>query len=260
VAEFNAPAFTAVALAGGALEADFRRAGYDVPNKAYLPIAGEFMIVRVIRALKASHTIRQIRCVTPRTAVALAPQLEQLCDELIEPGDDLIGSMLAGFSGLSDDERVVISATDMPLLTPAAVDAFTGLIAQTPCDIGYGFVERRAHDARYPGVRHTWVRLREGTFCGGGMSMIRAGAAAAIQNVLRNFASARKSPAKLASLFSPGLVFKALTGQLGIPELERRASDITNLVCRGIMCPNPEVAVNVDQLEDLRTIEAILKA
>lgn len=251
---------TAIALAGGNLESDFAAAGYSVPNKAYLPIGGELMLVHVLRALRGCAAIVQIRCITPRSAAALAPELSQLCDALIEPGVDLIDSVLAGLSGLADDERACIVATDMPLLTPDAVDGFVDQALQTPCDIGYGFVERGAHDRLYPQVRHTWVKLRDGTFCGGGMSIIRAGAAAQIQEALRAFTAARKSPLKLASLFSPALVFKALRGTLSIAELERRASELTGLTCRGILCRDPEVAVNVDKLEDLRTVEAILSS
>jgi GTP:adenosylcobinamide-phosphate guanylyltransferase len=251
--------FTAVALAGGALEAEFRAAGYDVPNKAYLPIAGELMLVRVLRALRGSSAIGEIRLVTQASAAAQVPEVAQLCDAVIEPGADLIGSVLAGFHGLLGDERVMIVATDMPLLTSQAVDRFGALAAQTPCDVGYGFVERGLHDRSYPRVRHTWVRLREGTFCGAGVSLIRAGKTGQLEAVLRDFTAARKSPAKLAALFSPMLVLKVLAGQLGVAELERRASELTGLVCRGIMCPDAEVAVNVDRVEDLRVIEAVLQ-
>ena len=250
--------FAAVALAGGSLETDFRRAGYDVPNKAYLPVGGTLMIERVLRALRGASSIKQIRCVTPAAAAATAPCVAQLCDAVVEPGADLIGSVLEGFAGLPDDQLVVVAATDMALLTPASVEGFTSEVARTPCDVGYGFVERGVHDRSYPQVRHTWVRLREGTFCGAGLSVIRAGAAPKIQSVLRDFTAARKSPAKLASLFSASLALKILTGQLDVAELERRAGELTELVCRGILCPDPEVAVNVDRVEDLRTVEAII--
>jgi len=251
--------FTVVAMAGGSLESDFRNAGYEVPNKAYLSIAGELMLVRVLRALRGSSSIGEIRCVTPASAAAQAPEVARLSDVLVEPGQDLISSVLAGFTGLPAEERVIVAATDMPLLSASAVDGFADLVTRTPCDVGYGFVERRQHDRLYPGVRHTWVRLREGTFCGGGMSVLRAGAVAQIEPVLRNFAEARKSPAKLASLFSPALVLKVLMGQLSITELERRADQLTGLICRGILCRDPEVAVNVDCIGDLRTVEALLR-
>jgi GTP:adenosylcobinamide-phosphate guanylyltransferase len=252
--------YTVIALAGGSLEADFRRAGYTVANKAYLPIAGELMLVRVLRALKAATRIRQVRCVTQAEAIATAPAARALCDAVVPPGDDLIGSVIAGLDGCADDEHVLVCATDVPLLTPAAVDGFAALAAATPCDIGYGFVPRTIHDEHYPGVRHTWVRLREGTFCGGGISVMRAGAAKNIQEALRRFTDARKSPAKMAALFSPGLAFRLLLGNVSIAELETHANRLTGLTCRGIQCPFPEVAVNVDRLADLAQVEKLLTA
>lgn len=250
--------FTAVALAGGTLEADFRAAGYRAPNKAYLQVAGEAMLVRVLRALRGARCVRRIRCVTPMQALAELPEAAALCDEAIEPGTDLVSSLLAGLGGLPASERALVVATDMVLLNGAAVDAFATLAAATPCDIGYGFIERTAHERAYPEVRHTWVRLREGVFCGGGMSVMRAGAAPQLQSVLRRFTAARKSPLKLAALFSYGLLFKALLGQLRIAEVEERASAISGILCRGLLCDRPELAVNVDRLEDLRAVERII--
>ena len=252
-------AFPAVALAGGSLEVDFRKAGYDVPNKAYLEVGGELMLARVLRALRGARSVGEIRCVTPQAAAARFPELTALCDRVVEPGHDLIGSVLTGFAGLADDTRVLVVATDLPLLTPAAVDRFAELVDQTPCDLGYGFVERGAHDRRYGSMRHTWVRLREGTFCGGGVSVIRAGAIGRVESVLRDFTGARKSPAKMASLFSPSLAISVLLGRLSIGELERRADQLTQLHCRGILCPDPELAVNIDRLVDLRVVEAYLR-
>ncbi len=252
--------FTVVALAGGILEAEFQAAGYNVPNKAYLQIDGELMLVRVLRALRNASAVKEIRCVTPALAAVSAPAVAQTCDKLVEPGEDLIQSMIAGMAGLPADERVLVTATDIPLLTSSAVDDFASLANRTPCDVGYGCVERALHDAAYPEIRHTWVRLRDGTFCGAGMSVIRVGSAAQMEQVLRGFTSARKSPARLAALFSPALVIKLLTGRLTVAELERRADELTGLTCRGIMCHDPAIAVNVDRLSDLRAVESLLES
>lgn len=255
----NEPRFRVIALAGGLLESDFRRAGYDVANKAYLPVGGELMIERVLRALQGSSSVSEIRCVTQKQALTQAPRVRQMCAAVIEPGPDLIGSVLRGIDGVPDGERVLVSATDMPLLTSEAVDNFTSLAARTPCDIGYGFVERSVHERRFASVRHTWVHLREGTFCGGGMSVLRAGAIRKVQDTLRAFTSARKSPLKMASLFSLRFFFRLLTGQLSVSEVEEHASRLTGLVCRGIVSPDPAIAVNIDRLEDLRTVETFLR-
>ena len=250
--------YTAVALAGGLLERDFRAAGYDVVNKAYIRLGGVTMLQRVLRALRDASSIDRIRCVTQPDAFAAEFGADRsLCDEIVTPGDDLIDSLLAGFAGLPDDRMVLVAATDIPLVTGRALDAFGARAAAEPCDLGYGCVRREPHVAAYPEVRHTWVRLREGTFCGAGVSVIRAGAATRIASLLRDFAAARKSPMRLAALFSPLVVVRAALGLVGIEELERRAGDLTGLRCRGIPCDEPELAVNVDRIGDLRTIERI---
>jgi GTP:adenosylcobinamide-phosphate guanylyltransferase len=252
--------FAVVALAGGSLEPDFQRAGYDVPNKAYLPVGGELMLLRVLRALRGARAVSQIRCVTQTQAAKTTPHVAELCDAIVEPGYDLITSVMAGFAGLSESDRVLVVATDLPLLTPLAVDHFAQAVDEAPpMDLGYGFVDRRVNDQRFPNVRHTWVHLREGTFCGAGISMIRASAIRRVEAVLREFVAARKSPAKMASLFSPLLAIKILFGRLGVAELEQRASELTKLVCRGVLCPDAEVAVNVDRLDDLKAAESLLR-
>jgi GTP:adenosylcobinamide-phosphate guanylyltransferase len=252
--------YTAVALAGGELEADFKRAGISAINKAYVRIGKRLMLERVLIALRGSASIGRIRCVTPPDAFvgAFGNAGSALCDDIVAPGRDLIDSLLGGFDGLRSDEMVVVAATDIPLVTAAALDAFVQRAVSQPCDVGYGFVRREAHMRAYPRVRHTWVRLREGTFCGAGVSVIRAGAAARIASLLRDFAAARKSPLRLASLFSPFLVVRVMLGLVSVSELERRADALSGLRCRGIACDEPELAVNVDCLEDLQTIRSII--
>jgi len=250
--------FSAIALAGGALEADFQAAGYVAPNKAYLHVGGEPMLARVLRALRGSSAVGKILCVTPHAAYATLGDAGELCDEIVEPGNGIVDSLVAGLQRVEAGQRALIVATDLPLLAAGDIDGFALQARAIPCDIGYGFVERGAHYAAYPHVRHTWVRLHEGTFCGGGVSVMRANSVERLADILRKIVAARKSPLRLAALFSYPLLFKAAIGTLSIAEVERRADQISGLVCRGILCRQPELAVNVDRLQDLRTVEAIL--
>jgi GTP:adenosylcobinamide-phosphate guanylyltransferase len=251
---------TAIALAGGRLERDFRDAGYDVVNKAYLPVGGVLMLERVLEALRGASSVAHIRCVTQPDAFAAAfgSRGDALCDEVVAPGDGLIESMLAGFAGLPSERLVLVVATDIPLVRSSDVDAFAARARAVPCDVAYGFVRREPHEARYSGVRHTWVHLREGTFCGAGISAIRAGAVAGLASALRRVVAARKSPLRLAAIFSPGLLARYVFGRLSIADAERRADAIAGCRCRGIACDEPELAVNVDRFADLQAVERIL--
>jgi len=229
--------FTAVALAGGSLESDFRSAGYTVANKAYLPVGKTTMLERVLRALRGSTAVGRIRCVTqPEAFEAAFGSDRSLCDDVVSPGRDLIDSLLAGFDGLAPSQMVLVAATDIPLVTSSALDAFCARAAAIECDLGYGCIRREAHAAEYPSIRHTWVRLREGTFCGGGVSVLRSGAIPRIVDLLARVIAARKSPLKLAVLFSPLLIIRLLFGQVSITELEARATRMSGLACRGILC------------------------
>ena len=253
--------FTAVALAGGALEADFRAAGYDVVNKAYLPICGSTMLERVLKALYASGWVARIRCVTPPAAFRAAfGDARAMGVEIVEPGAGIIDSVLAGMVGLAPDELVLLCATDIPLATPAAIDAFAAKVAEANADVDYGFVSRASHEQKYPQIRHTWVRLREGTFCGGGISAVRTSAAPAVADAFRKLVAARKSPIKLASLISPWLIVRLMLGTVSVAEIERRGAEILGVSVRGIASDDPELAVNVDCLGDLRAVEKLVKA
>jgi GTP:adenosylcobinamide-phosphate guanylyltransferase len=254
--------FQVVALAGGSLERDFREAGYKVANKAYLPIGGQLILERVLRAFRGSARIGHIRVVTPPDAfaTAFAGREKLLCDDVVAPGEGLIDSLLAGCAGLAPQQMVIVSATDLALLTPTVVDSFAavGGAIEGEFDIGYGFVSRDAHMARYPQVRHTWVRLKEGVFCGGGVSIMRAGAVAQVADLLRRVAALRKAPLRIAMLFSPLTLLRMLFADVSVAELEQRADELSGLRCRGVRCDEPELAVNVDRLSDLRTVERII--
>jgi hypothetical protein len=76
---------------------------------------------------------------------------------------------------------------------------------------------------------------------------------------LRRVAALRKSPLRLAGVFSPGLLIRLPFGGVGVAEVERRADELSGLRCRGVRCDEPDLAVNVDRIADLRVVEEILR-
>ena len=218
------------------------------------------MLERVLSSLRGAASIGHIRCVTQPDAFASAfgARATDLADEIIRPGNGLIDSLVAGLTGLPGDRLVLVVATDIPLAAAEHYDAFAHRAAMEDFDVSYGYVRRETHEAKYPQVRHTWARLRDGTLCGSGVSVIRAAAAGGIAGLLRRVAAARKSPLRLASIFSPALVFQYMFGTLTISGVERRACALAGLRCRGVACDDAGLAVNVDRLSDLRAVEQIL--
>jgi len=74
----------------------------------------------------------------------------------------------------------------------------------------------------------------------------------AIERAMR----ARKRPGDLARLFGARTLLRILTRRVTIAELERRAEAIAGIRARAVLCPHPELAIDVDRRETLDVLEA----
>ncbi len=156
----------AVVLAGGP-EDDVARLQPGAPNKAFVEIAGVALVGRVLAALRASPQLGRIVVVAPQSMRG-HPGLA-LADELRPDGVRISESLRSGIAGFADGDDLLVVASDLPVLTPAAVDDFVAQLRALNTDVAYGCVEKEVHERRFPEVPHTWARMRDGTFCGGGI-------------------------------------------------------------------------------------------
>ncbi len=250
-------ALTAVVLAGGPAD-ELVAADPGAPNKAFLDIAGMPLVARTLAPLRASPRIGRIIAVAPqgpRSASALAQ-----ADEIRTDGPHIGDSLRSGLAGLDPAEPVLIAAGDLPVLSASAIDEFLDLALARDADVVYACVERRAHEARYPQIPHTWARLRDGTYCGGGCVLLRPRALAPLERFLDRLGSARKNPLQLAAIFGWDVVLRYSLGRLGIVNLERRASELLGVPAAAAVCTQPEIAVNVDRPSDVALAVALLAA
>jgi len=237
----------AVVLAGGGADGV---SALDPPaNKAFVRIAGTPLVARVLSALRATPRIERIVVVAPagaRDDGALA-----LADEVRDAGPRMLDSLAAGLAGAPPDDAVLIVPADLPVLSVAAVDEFLDALAGRELDVAYAILERRLHEARYPQVPHTWARLRDGTYCGGGLTALRPRALARLGTFLDALGAARKSPLRLAGLFGWDVLVRFGIGNLRVSDAERRATALLGVPAGAIRCTHPEVAVNVDRPSDV---------
>ncbi len=246
---------TAVVLAGGPRD-DVARMQLGAPNKAFVEIGGVTLVGRVLEALRASEAIDRIVVVAPvamRGHRGLA-----LADEVRADGIRITESLRSGIAGLAPDCDAAIVASDLPILTPAAVDDFITRVAAANADVAYGCVERRAHERRFPYVRHTWARMRDGTFCGGGIVALKPRALPLLERFIERLGAARKHPFRLASFFGWDMLARFALGRLAIADAETRASAILGAPVRAVASPYPETAVNVDRVADVAIAERLV--
>lgn len=246
-----------VVLAGGTPD-EVARLQDGAPNKAFIEVGGVTLVERTLAALRASRRIERVVVVAPESAHGRAALA--LADEVRSDGERISDSLRRGLSGFAADEMVLVAASDMPVLSGRAVDDFIGRALETDADVGYGCVERSCHLAAFPDVPHTWARLRDGTFCGGGLVAIKPRILTKLEEFIEELGAARKQPLRLASLFGWDVLLRYALGRLGMVQAEQRASELLAAPARAIVSPYAETAVNVDRVSDVALAEHLVNA
>ncbi len=245
----------AVILAGGPQDA-VALLQPGAPNKAFLEIEGVTLLARVLGALRAAPGVGRLIVVAP-PAMRAHPALA-LADDLRPDGPHIGESLRNGLSGLEPAADVLIAASDLPLLTAAAAGDFVAGVRVRNADVVYGCVEKSVHLRRYPNVPHTWARMRDGTFCGGGLAAMKPRALPLLERFIERLGAARKNPLQLASLFGWDVLARYALGRLTIAAAEARATRILGAPVRALVSPYPETAVNVDRSSDVALARAIV--
>lgn len=213
------------------------------------------MVERVLDALRAVPAIGRVVVVGPDP---LPRRVAQGADAVVADRGTLVDNVAAGLEAAGGDEPVLVVSADLPLLTPEAVTAFLDAASALEGDVFYAVVRHDEVARAFPGVRKTAVRLRDGTFTGGSVVLIRPEAFARARAVIARAAGARKRPWELAGLFGARTLLRVLTRRATVAELERRAWEITGVRARAVICPYPELAVDVDRRETAEAVRSRL--
>jgi GTP:adenosylcobinamide-phosphate guanylyltransferase len=243
----------AIVLAGGGPEP---RLAPDLPNKAFLELGGRSLILRVLDALRDSSVIGRIVVVGPPAALVpvVGPDVE-----VVPEHDSMILNIEAGVARAAGQEQVLAVASDLPLLTGEMIRAF---LDRCPpgADFYYPIVPQSAIERHYPGARKTYVKVADGTFCGGSVLLFKAGVVSQVRPLVEQIVAARKKPWLLAQLFGWATVMKFASGRLSIAELEAKALEITGIRGRAVIVEDPGLALDVDaeRPENLAVLRAAL--
>lgn len=257
MAERGIIGLTAVVLAGGPADALAAKTP-GAPNKAFVPIGGVTLVERTLRALRGSLSIGRIIVVAPPRFHA-HPALA-LADEYRPDGERIRTSLRNGLQGLAPDDEVLVSASDLPVLTAQSIDDFVLRAVEADADLAYGCLEKRVHVARYPEVPHTWAPLRDGTYCGTGFTTMRPRVYPLLDRFIERLGSARKNPFRLAGLFGWDVLLRFALRRLSIEQAQERASRIMGAKVRAVVSPYAEIGVNVDRVSDIALAERIIAA
>jgi hypothetical protein len=215
------------------------------------------MLAYVLDALCSSRDVGRIVVVglppehataLPGVTAYLPPQIGML--ENIETGLNWL-RRIEGHSAYT-----IVASSDIPLLTPEIVNFVSDAALRQPgYDLYYTVVAKAVMEARFPGSRRTYARIKEGAFTGGDLNVLRVDVVETRRDLWQKLIAARKSPLRQAELIGFWPLVKFITRRFTIADAERLAVQVGGMRGRVIISPYPELAMDVDKPGQLAIIE-----
>ncbi len=221
MATFYTSLFSAVVLAADRTAADPVALAAEVPCKALAPVGGRPMLLRVLDALaEAEEVNRSILC---------GPSAD-ICDGVPELRDRM---------------------------SAPVIDYFCRQARASGCDVVAGLASHALTVARYPGMRRTKTRFRDGPYCGCNLYAFLTVESRAAADLWRRVEHQRKRPLKMIGELGWLTALRYVLGALSLNDALRLISKRMGIKAGAVILPYPEAAVDVDSVDDWRFAQAI---
>jgi len=244
----------AVVLAGSTNDGPLKECS-PVRYEALIPIGPRSMVEYVLDALLEVREIDRVVVVGPPDE--LVGRLKQGI-AVADPGDDLLENVQRGIRLLPGTRRVLLVTSDIPLITPRAIEDFLEQCRDQSADLYYPVVPKEVVENRFRQVRRTYVSLQEGIFTGGNLFLLNPAVVSGCLPLARRLVRARKSPLQLCRLVGLPFLVRFLLHRITLREAESRVSSLLGI--RGVVVVShyPEVGVDVDKPADLDLVTKTL--
>jgi GTP:adenosylcobinamide-phosphate guanylyltransferase len=252
--------WTVIVLAGNRPGEDGFARSHGVAAKALIPVAGEPMLGRVVRALLSCPSVSRI--------VILAQTPERLLEGSLawmtaEPriasaaaGDGISASILHVAGEAAAPWPVLVVTADHALLRPEMVESF--IAGAAGADAAFAVVERRVVEAAHPTTKRTWLKFSDGQYSGANLFALTGQKARAALTFWARAERDRKKALKLLLFFGPLIFLRALTRTISLDGAADHVARNLGLAVKAVRLPFGDAAIDVDKPSDLELVEQIL--
>ena len=248
--------WTAVVLAGSRPGRDAFAEQFGVELKALIPVAGEPMVCRPVRALLETRNIRKILVLSqsPGAIAAALPKsrrikVEESQGTIAQTIENLILKRTAQFP-------ILVTTADHALLDGQMVAEFIDRAAAA--DLAVGVVERQSLLERLPQSKRTWIAFRGGAYSGANLFAFGSIKALAAIEQWRSVEQDRKKGWRLLFALGPAVLLGALLRMRTIEQTVAAVAGRLGMTARAVVLSNPLAGVDVDKPVDHAIVEAIL--
>ena len=233
-----------------------------VEKKALIPLAGKPMVSWIVEALYGSGIINNM------VIVGLKPTEVDLSGFpvfFVDPVGGLIDNILAALAKAREinptAQKMLLSSSDIPLITPEIVRGFVEECGSQDADIYYTVVEQKVMETRFPQSERTFVPfLKDGNFSGGDMFLADVAAPERTDvELFRSLTNLRKNYFKQARLAGFGFIIRFMLRLMTLDEVAERVSKIVNLDVRAVNTRYAELGMDLDKPHQYEMIKSILE-
>ena len=229
-----------------------------VTNKALLPIGGKPMIEYVVDALLAAPAIDKVIIAGNATLKEYFAAWERVT--VTVSGESAVDSFLSVLPYTDiDADQLLLCSNDLPLLTGQIIENFVALCQPRGLDVYYPVVSEATNKMHYPETVRTYIKFKEGQYTGGNVFLVRPKAILGCREKAEKLIAARKSPMKIAGIVGPTCLAKFATGKLDFPSCIKIGHKALGLTGKVVVCPYPEISIDVDKTSDLELVEKTLQ-
>ena len=249
-------ALEALVLAGSRGPSDPLASAEGARHRALLEVGGEPMLVRVLRALRATRGVGHLTVsIEDPGALEAVPEIAALRRQgalavhksLPSPSR----SVLDVLDGGAPERRLLVTTADHALLRAEIVERFLADAEASGADLAFGLVAEGLLRASFPESKRTYVPFRGGGYSGANLFLFRTPQARAAAAFWVRAERHRKRPWRLVWSFGPLSLALFLARRLDLPAAMERASRAIGARIAAIPLPFAEAAIDVDKPADL---------
>jgi len=225
-------------------------------SKALVDVAGKPMIQWVLDALGDAKQVDNVIIVglSPKSGVTCKKPLHFLSNQ-----GRMLANIVAGVEKALElnpkTEYVLVVSSDIPGIKPEMVDWLVETCMADKVDLYYGVIPREVMEARYPGSKRTYTKLKDMDLCGADIHISHVRMATEHLDLWEELIGNRKSSLKQAATLGLDTLFLLLFRQLTLAEAVERVTKRIGITGRAIVWEHAEAGMDVDkphQLEILR--------
>lgn len=230
---------------------------FKADDKARFPLNGKPMVEYVVEAVRASELVRQIALTVP--VGTDCSSLEDKVDKIFFTDRPLVENIEIAVRYFLESDYVLLTSSDLPLLESNTVDSFIRqCLAGGEADLYYPIMRKEELLNEYPETKRTFVRVKEGSFTGGNLALVRPGIILNNLKLFERLYDQRRSPWGMAKVIGLSCALKLLVGILSIEEAEKRLSKLIRARGKAVITKEVEIAMDVDKKEDLILVKNAL--